>query len=82
MLTVPSAAIAGNHFQVFLACGQGRSVPSSLQRMNMEGVIYRPLSGNAKPRALLSFATRRGDVSAVVKLFVDLVRKAAKHYPR
>jgi DNA-binding transcriptional LysR family regulator len=66
-----------------VAAGSGISiVPSSLQRMNMEGVIYRPLSGNAKPKALLSLATRRGDASAVVRLFVNLVRKSAKHYAR
>lgn len=64
-----------------VAAGSGISiVPSSLQRMNMEGVAYRALKGATQPKALLKLASRRGDASAVVRQFVGLVRKAAKDY--
>jgi len=52
-------------------------VPSSLQRMNMEGVTYRALKGPVRPKAILKLASRRGDQSAVVKQFVSFVRKEA-----
>lgn len=64
-----------------VAAGSGISiVPSSLQRMNMEGVLYRPLKGGSKPKATLALASRRGDASGVVRQFIKLVRKTAKHY--
>lgn len=56
-------------------------VPSSLQRMNMDGVVYRSLKGTAKPRAVLNLASRRGDSSEVVRKFLHLVRRAAKDFP-
>jgi DNA-binding transcriptional LysR family regulator len=63
-----------------VAAGLGITfVPSSLQRMNMEGVVYRFVRDVGQPTASLSLATRRGDTSAVVKQFCSLVRKAAKH---
>ena len=64
-----------------VAAGSGISiVPSSLQRMNMEGVVYRALKGGAQPTAVLKLASRRGDASAVVGRFVNLVKTAAKDY--
>jgi DNA-binding transcriptional LysR family regulator len=61
-----------------VAAGSGISiVPSSLQRMNMEGVVYRALKG-PQPKAVLKLASRRGDPSAVVRQFVSLVRKTAR----
>jgi DNA-binding transcriptional LysR family regulator len=64
-----------------VAAGSGISiVPSSLQRMNMEGVVYRSLKGNAKPKAALALASRRGDASGVVRQFIKLVRRAANEY--
>jgi DNA-binding transcriptional LysR family regulator len=64
-----------------VAAGLGIScVPSSVQRMNMDGVVYRSLKGPAQPRALLSLASRRNDPSAVVRQFVNLVRKEAKGF--
>ncbi|WP_247298670.1 MULTISPECIES: LysR family transcriptional regulator [unclassified Bradyrhizobium] len=53
-------------------------VPSSLQRMNMEGVVYRAIKGPIRPKATLKLASRRGDQSAVVKQFINFVRKEAK----
>jgi DNA-binding transcriptional LysR family regulator len=62
-----------------VAAGLGIScVPSSVQRMNIDGVVYRTLKGPVQPKALLSLASRRGDPSAVVRQFVNLVRKEAK----
>ncbi|MGK7870430.1 LysR family transcriptional regulator [Falsiroseomonas sp. E2-1-a20] len=62
-----------------VAAGLGIScVPSSLQRMTMEGVIYRALDPSDRPHALLNLATRRSDGSAVVQRFVAAVRRAAR----
>lgn len=55
-------------------------VPSSLQRMNMEGVIYRPINEAHRPVVTLKLASRRDEKSAVVKQFVNFVRKEAKAY--
>ena len=56
-------------------------VPASLQRMNMEGVAYRAIKGSVGSQtAMLALASRRGDQSAVVKQFVNLVRKEAKEF--
>jgi DNA-binding transcriptional LysR family regulator len=66
-----------------VAAGSGISiVPSSLQRMNMEGVLYRPLKGSSRPKAALALASRRGDTSGMVRQFIKLVRKTARPYAR
>ena len=57
-------------------------VPSSLQRMNMEGVVYRSIRGPVRPTAMLTLASRRGDRSAVIKQFIHFVRTAAKDYTK
>jgi len=56
-------------------------VPASLQRMQMDGVVYRRLAGT-RPRAPLLLATRRGDASAVIRHFLDLVKRTARTFPR
>jgi DNA-binding transcriptional LysR family regulator len=62
-----------------VAAGLGITfVPSSLQRMNIEGVAYCPVKATRPPTARLSLATRRGDASATLRKFVTLVRSAAK----
>jgi DNA-binding transcriptional LysR family regulator len=53
-------------------------VPASMRRMALEGVIYRDLAGAAHAKAFLSIAARRDDLSATVKHFVSLVRRAAR----
>jgi DNA-binding transcriptional LysR family regulator len=64
-----------------VAAGIGIAIlPSSLQHMNIPGVAYRRLS-NTHLKASLSLASRRGDMSAVVRQFVNLVRRRAKDYP-
>ena len=63
-----------------VAVGLGVSfVPASLQRMQMDGVIYRRLKGAVKMTAPVSLASRRGDPSIVVQNFRSLNRKAAKN---
>jgi len=52
-------------------------VPASLQRLHMEGVVFRRIKGS-RPRAPLNLITRRGDPSAAVRRFVSLVQKAGK----
>jgi DNA-binding transcriptional LysR family regulator len=62
-----------------IAAGLGVSfVPISMRRMSMDGVTYRRLIGPVQPRALLSLASRRNDPSAVVRQFVNVVRRTAK----
>ena len=64
-----------------VAAGLGITcVPSSLQRMNLEGLVYRRIAAAEQPKAVLSVASRRGDPSAVLRQFLTLVRKAARSY--
>ncbi len=64
-----------------VAAGLGISlVPSSLQRMHMDGVVYRRLQGAVLPRASLSIASRLGDPSSVVRKFLDAVRSVAAEF--
>jgi DNA-binding transcriptional LysR family regulator len=66
-----------------VAAGLGIAiVPASLQRMQMDGVVYRRLAGTAQPRAPLLLATRRGDTGAVVRHFLNLVKRTARTFPR
>lgn len=65
-----------------VATGLGISlVPASLQRMTMDGLVYRSLKGTGQPKAILSLASRRSDASLVVRHFVNMVRRAAKSLP-
>jgi DNA-binding transcriptional LysR family regulator len=66
-----------------VAAGLGIAiVPASLRRMQMDGVVYCRLEGTVQPRAPLLLATRRGDTGAVVRHFLDLVRRMARTFPR
>ena len=61
-----------------VAAGLGISlVPESLQRMRMDGVVFRRLTGAAQPKAPLYLASRRGEISAAVRKFLELVRRPA-----
>jgi DNA-binding transcriptional LysR family regulator len=65
----------------FVAAGFGVSlVPGSVQRMKLDGLVYRRLGGRAQPRVALTLAARRGDPSAAVGHFVELVRRAARRF--
>lgn len=60
-----------------IAAGQGVSiVPASMQRINPQGVAYRPIQGDG-PRAPLGLAHRRNEPSATVRNLVELARRAA-----
>jgi DNA-binding transcriptional LysR family regulator len=60
-----------------VAAGLGISlVPESLQRMRMDGVAFLRLTGAAQPRAPLYLAARRGETSAAVRKFLELVRRS------
>ncbi|HYM32063.1 MAG TPA: LysR family transcriptional regulator [Candidatus Cybelea sp.] len=64
-----------------VSAGLGISlVPASLQRMRMDGVVYRRLKGPPQPMAPLNLATRRGDTSAALRRFLQSVRQAAKDF--
>jgi DNA-binding transcriptional LysR family regulator len=59
-----------------VAAGLGISlVPESLQRMRMDGVVFRHVAG-AQPKAPLYLAARRGETSAAVRRFLELVKRA------
>ena len=53
-------------------------VPASIRRVQVDGVVYRRLLPSERPSAVLNFALRRGDPSAVVRNFSDLLRRAAR----
>jgi DNA-binding transcriptional LysR family regulator len=62
-----------------VAAGLGVSVvPASMQTMTMHGVVYRPIKGALKPKAVLNLASRRNDSSPAVPNFLSLVARAAK----
>jgi DNA-binding transcriptional LysR family regulator len=64
-----------------VAAGIGISiVPASLQHMHIRGVAYRRLTGSTLLKVPLNLASRRGDASAVVRQFVNLIRRSAKNY--
>jgi DNA-binding transcriptional LysR family regulator len=62
-----------------VAAGLGISlVPESLQRMHLDGVVFRRLTGATSPKAPLILASRRGEASAAVRRFLGLVQRTAK----
>jgi len=62
-----------------VAAGIGVSiVPASLQRLQMDGIIYRKLEDMPQLRAPLILACRRGENAAAVQRFIDLVGSAAE----
>jgi DNA-binding transcriptional LysR family regulator len=54
-------------------------VPASIQRIQMDGVAYRALNGPHKLKSTLTLASRKGETSAVVRRFVEMVRKSTKN---
>lgn len=63
-----------------VAAGLGVSiVPSSLRRLQMDGVVYRRLADNVHLKAPLILACRRGENSAAVQRFIELVESSAEH---
>jgi DNA-binding transcriptional LysR family regulator len=63
-----------------VAAGLGISiVPESLQRMHMDGVVFLRISGAIRPKAPLYIASRRGETSATVRMFLGLVKQTAQN---
>jgi DNA-binding transcriptional LysR family regulator len=63
-----------------VAAGLGVSVvPASLQRLQMDGVVYRPLESSAHLKAPLILVYRCGENSAAVHRFIELVQASAEH---
>ena len=63
-----------------VAAGLGISiVPASLQRVSIEGVVYRRLKKPAQLKSPLNLVSRRGDTSAVVRQFLGLAKRTAKN---
>ena len=61
-----------------IAAGLGVTlIPASMQRMGMEGVVYRPLARNAGLIAPLNLACRRGESAPAVRRLIALVRRTA-----
>src|SRR5882672_11080 len=59
-----------------VAIGSGISVvPASLRRMQIDGVAYRRFKGPGQLKSPLILASRRGDPSAVVRRFLNLVKR-------
>lgn len=65
-----------------VAAGLGIAlVPASMQTMGMDGVVCRRLNGAPQPKAVLGLVSQRGDPSAVVRQFLNLVKRDAKVHP-
>ena len=65
----------------FVAVGLGIGlVSASMQRMNIDGVVFRRLKGTPQPKVPFNLVTRRGDPSAVVRNFLKLAKRTAKDY--
>ena len=63
-----------------VAAGLGVTlVPASMRRLQVHGVDYRRLGGDAGLVAPLNLASRRSDSAAVTRRFIALVRRNARH---
>jgi DNA-binding transcriptional LysR family regulator len=74
--------VANNQSRLNLvAAGLGIAfISKSMQRMTIDGVVFRRLKGLAHLRVPLNLASRRGDTSAVVRQFLKLAKQTAKSY--
>jgi DNA-binding transcriptional LysR family regulator len=64
-----------------VAVGLGFSiVTASLQRIQMDGLVYRRLKSPTRLKVPLMLASRRGDPSVAVRHYVDVVKRAAKDF--
>ena len=62
-----------------VAAGNGICiVPASLQRMQLDGVSYRPLAGGSHLKAPLNLMSRRDNSSPALRNFLRLVARAKK----
>jgi len=51
-----------------------------MQRLNIEGVVFRRLKGLPQPKFPFDLATRRNDASAVVRNFLKLAKRTAGNF--
>jgi DNA-binding transcriptional LysR family regulator len=64
-----------------VAAGLGVSVvAASVQRINIEGVVYRRLKGAGHLKVPLNLASRRGEASAVVRQFRAVAKRTARNF--
>src|SRR5712671_3746468 len=55
-------------------------IAASLQRMNIDGVVYRRLKSAKQLKIPFNLASRRGDPSAVVTQFLKLAKRTARDF--
>jgi len=55
-------------------------IAPSLQRMNIDGVVYRRLKSVRRLKIPLNLTSRRGDASAVVRQFIKLAKRVARNF--
>jgi DNA-binding transcriptional LysR family regulator len=55
-------------------------IAASLQRVSIDGVVYRRLKSAKQLKIPLNLASRRGDASAVVRQFLKLARRVARNF--
>ncbi len=55
-------------------------IAASLQRMNIDGVVYRRLKRAKQLKIPLNLVSRRGDPSAVVTQFLKLAKRTARNF--
>ncbi len=64
-----------------VAAGMGISiVPSSMQRLHLDEVVYRPMSGPHIPNGQLNLAVRDDAIASPASAFLALVRKAVASF--
>jgi DNA-binding transcriptional LysR family regulator len=57
-------------------------VPTSLQRLHMDGLSFRPIMGRPQITAPLNLIFRRGEASAAVRRFIEQARRTAKAFEK
>jgi DNA-binding transcriptional LysR family regulator len=66
-----------------VATGLGVSiVPTSLQRLRMDGLSFRPIMGRPQVTAPINLVFRRGEASAAVRRFIEQARRTAKTFEK
>jgi len=64
-----------------VAAGMGISiVPSSMQRLRLDEVVYRPMAGTHNPKGQLNLAIRNDALASSAGAFLTLVRKGALRF--
>src|SRR5262245_41205116 len=79
----PDAMVDASRNQIQLAtkarAGFGIAiVPASLEGLHTDGLSYRPIGGSPQITAPINIVYRRGEASATVRRFIELVRRTAK----